>query len=77
VRMRWIVAAALFPRMAEAAMKYDSLMSAARAVGLTDDEASETFTTWQRAYQATLDPLPWRRVERAMVLRAMGEEWRP
>jgi hypothetical protein len=44
-----------------------------RTVGLSDEDAREVVKVWR--WEAGI--LAWDRVRAAMVLRSLGEEWRP
>ena len=62
---------------AEQAIEVERTESTGRALGLSAQEVSEVVRSWQATFIQTPWPLPWRKVRHALVLRAMGEEWRP
>lgn len=62
--------------LAEAA-RFQTAMTYGRVAGLSDEESRQVVDAWRRHHQARLSALDWDVVERSMVLRAMGEDWRP
>jgi hypothetical protein len=47
------------------------------ALGLTKDEVDEVLRAWVRWTSTHPEPIDWPRVQRALVARSLGEEWRP
>lgn len=61
----------------EQAIEVERTEASGRALGLSAEEISEVVRSWQAVFIQTPWPLPWDKVRHALIMRAMGEEWKP
>lgn len=62
---------------AELVVQSGRLATAAAALGLADEDADEVAEAWHRWARERGLPRPYGSIRRALVARALGEEWRP